>query len=189
MASTRQQPRAEVPRHRAFYFAAVFRVTPEALEAAIADAPENLVQPGRANYDWSVLHHNLQMEGLASHPMLPADLQGIAAADSRLASPWAPLNLASGTFRAVTYILRTPQAGGHWIALLPSSLLDPEMTVGGASILCDSLKPHPFLLSLDETEHLLVACALEACARQRQDGHGRDIRWGCFLVTDTGTAE
>ena len=47
-----------------------------ALVASIGDAPENLVQPGGSNYDWSVLHLNLQIAGLLSHPMTPTSLQG-----------------------------------------------------------------------------------------------------------------
>ena len=54
-----------------------------ALAAELGDAPENLVQPGGANYDWSVLHHNLQLAGLASHPLPPEALE------TRLTAPFA----------------------------------------------------------------------------------------------------
>ena len=159
----------------------------QALAAGLADAPGNLIQPGGANYDWSVLHANLMTQGLVSHPMAPGDLQGSTAANSRLTNPWVPLDLGiNGYFQAVAYILRTPQAGGHWIALLPADMVSPEVGAGSASVLCDSLIPHPFLLSLGETEDLLTTCAIEGCTRMRHDAFGHRINWGCFLVTAGG---
>ena len=152
-----------------------------ALSAGIADSPENLVQPGGANYDWSVLHANLDLNGLASHPMAPAGLEG------RLQGPFEDFFCEGAAFRSAAYILRTPQAGGHWIALAHPSVLGLAYSEALAAVLCDSLQPSPFLLTLPETEDLLTACALEGI--RSDGGFGHDIQWGCFLVTGPGTTD
>ena len=146
-----------------------------ALSAALADSPDNLMQPGGSNYDWSVLHANLGRQGLLSHPMAPATLE------SRLQLPFGDFFSGASTYRAAAYILRTPQAGGHWIALVHPVTLGFEYSEGLAAVLCDSLQPAPFLLTLPETEDLLTACALEGIMADA--GFGYNIQWGCFLVS------
>ena len=146
-----------------------------ALTAGLGDAPENLVQPGGSNYDWSVLHCNLQLAGLASHPMPPAALE------SRMLSPFA-LHYGDGfSYAPAAYILRTPQSGGHWIALLPPSVLNLEVSEAATSVLCDSLESIPYVFTFAETENLLTACALEGV--RADAGFGHDISWGAFLIT------
>ena len=54
------------------------------------------------------------------------------------------------------------------------------------AVLCDSLKPVPFLLTAEEAEDLLTACALEAVDRLDNDAFGHAITWGCFLIIDAG---
>ncbi len=58
-----------------------------------------------------------------------------------------------------------------------------EYSEGLASVLCDSLRPQPFQLTLPETDDILTACALEGVPEGLGFGHG--IQWGCFLVTAT----
>ena len=146
-----------------------------ALAAALGDAAANLMQPGGANYDWAVLQRNLELAGMTSHPMLPETLQ------TRLPEPFANFFDAAASYVAAAYVLRTPQAGGHWIALVHPTTVGMVCDDGLAAVLCDSLLPAPFLLSLPETEDLLIACALEGV---RPDaGFGHNLEWGCFLVT------
>jgi len=151
-----------------------------ALTAGLGDAPENLVQPGGDNYDWSVLHHNLDVAGLASHPLPPGSLE------TRLQSPFATHYAEGYSYDAVAYILRTPQSGGHWVALLPPVVLGMEAAAGVAAVLCDSLQPEPFIFTVDETEALLTACALEGV--RADTGFGHDITWGAFLITAPAAA-
>ena len=146
-----------------------------ALTAGLGDAPENLVQPGGSNYDWSVLHCNLQLAGLASHPLPPAALE------SRMLSPFAPHYSEDSNYASAAYILRTPQSGGHWIALLPPSVLNLDVSEAATSVLCDSLQSVPYVLTFAETENLLTACALEGV--RADAGFGHDISWGAFLIT------
>ncbi len=86
----------------------------------------------------------------------------------------------------MSYILRTPQAGGHWVALVPPEAIGEERHPGEAAILCDSLQPAPFRLSQPEAEELLTACAMENAAARAQDGNAANARWACFLITDAG---
>ena len=151
-----------------------------ALTAGLADAAANLVQPGGANYDWSVLHYNLERSGLASHPLPPG------AVETRLQSPFATHYAEGSSYEAVAYVLRTPQAGGHWVALLPPAVLDMEASDEVAAVLCDSLYAEPFLLSADDTEELLTACALEGV--RADAGFGHNIAWGAFLITAPAVA-
>ena len=120
-------------------------------------------------------HCNLQLAGLASHPMPPAALE------SRMLSPFA-LHYGDGfSYAPAAYILRTPQSGGHWIALLPPSVLNLEVSEAATSVLCDSLESIPYVLTFAETENLLTACALEGV--RADAGFGHDISWGAFLIT------
>ncbi len=157
-----------------------------AVLASIADAPENLVQPGGSNYDWSVLHRNLQIAGLLSHPMTPASLQGETPSESRLQDPFASHYFAGMAFTVVAYILRTPTAGGHWIALLPPATASLQQNDASAALLCDSLWPQAFILSRPETEDLLTACALDNAGHSQQYDHDYNLQWGCFLITSSG---
>ena len=158
----------------------------QALAAGIADDPAHLITQGSANYDWAVLHYHLGEQRLQAMPMTPADLQGETAGESRLLKPFSDYYTAEGSFLAVAYILRTPQAGGHWITIVPPMAINDEPMLGVASILCDSLLPTPFALSPSETEDLLTACALECAAGREDNEHGANVRWACFLVTYEG---
>ena len=146
-----------------------------ALTAGLGDSAENLVQPGGANFDWSVLHHNLERAGLASHPLPPESVE------SRLQEPFVDHFVRDSAFTAVAYILRTPQSGGHWVALLPPRVLGLEASVSSAAVLCDSLQPAPYILTLTDTEDLLTACAMEGV--RANVGFGYDLAWGAFLIT------
>ena len=73
------------------------------------------------------------------------------------------------------------------MTMLPATQC-PEVEWTEGAILCDSMKPVPFLLTFEETEDLLTACALEAVERLNNDAFGHDITWGCFLITDAGSA-
>ena len=57
----------------------------------LGDTEANLIEPGGSNYDWSVLHANLDDAGLAGHPMTPFALQGDSSATSRLENLFEPL--------------------------------------------------------------------------------------------------
>lgn len=151
-----------------------------ALTARLGDAEENLVQPGGANYDWSVLHHNLNLAGLASHPLPPEALE------SRLASPFAAHYDDGFSYDPVAYILRTPQSGGHWIALLHPGALGLDVCEAATCVLCDSLQAVPYVLTYDDTQDLLTACALEGV--RADAGYGHDITWGAFLITGPASA-
>ena len=157
---------------------ALFAVGPfetNALQAGLGDAPENLVQPGGANYDWSVLHHNLQLAGLASHPLPPDSMEW------RCTDFFGDHNAEGQCYTAAAYILRTPQCGGHWVALLPPSVLSLQASGSCAAVLCDSLQSEPFVLTTSDTDDLLTACALEGvCANS---GFGNALTWGAFLIT------
>ena len=63
-----------------------------------------------------------------------------------------------------------------------------ELEDMSAAVLCDSMCPHPFMLTQSETEDLLTACAIEGSMCELGDAYGHNIRWGCFLVTDSGSA-
>ena len=125
-----------------------------ALNAGIADHPAHLVQPGGANYDISVLNYHLGLQGLRSHPMTPAALQGTVPGESRLEQPFQNLLVAGSRFRSVGYVVRTPQVGGHWIALLPPIVLGLPSDSAIAGVLCDSLEAVPFQLNSHEVEEL-----------------------------------
>ena len=125
-----------------------------ALNVGIADHPAHLVQPGGANYDISVLNYHLGLQGLRSHPMTPAALEGTVPSESRLVQPFQNLLVAGRRFRSVGYVLRTPQVGGHWIALLPPIVLGLPSDSAIAGVLCDSLEAVPFQLKSHEIEEL-----------------------------------
>ena len=112
-------------------------------------------------------------------PLTPAELQGDTPAESRLQLPFTEHIVAGRRHTAVAYILRTPQAGGHWIALLPPDSLGEEAHAGHAAVLCDSLSPAPFRLSQPETEELLTACAMENAARRADNANAANSRWAC----------
>ncbi len=88
--------------------------------------------------------------------------------------------------KALAYILRTPQAGGHWIALLPPETVAEESGPTTVAVLCDSLETAPFLLSQPETEDLLTACVMDNAASLASDANAAATRWACFLITDEG---
>ena len=90
----------------------------------------------------------------------------------------------------MAYILRTPldtpEAGGHWIALLPVEVLGHETCMDRAALLCDSLLPHPFYLSSAETESRLTTCAIANAADLQYNENAVHSSWACFLITDEG---
>ena len=96
-------------------------------------------------------------------------------------SPFAPHHSDGFIYTPAAYILRTPQSGGHWIALLPPSVLKADASEARVSVLCDSLQSRPYVLTFAETEDLLTACALEGVRADAAFGH--DISWGAFLIT------
>ena len=121
--------------------------------------------------------------------MTPAALQGDTPATARLQRPFSDLYFENMRFRSVGYLLRTPQCGGHWIAVLPSIVLGVAESYAVAGVLCDSLESAPFHLPEHDLEDLLTACALEGAALEAAaDPNARNLRWGCFLVTDSGEA-
>ena len=119
--------------------------------------------------------------------MTPALLQGSSAAESRLQTPFRDFESERIRYRAIGFLIRTPQCGGHWISVLPPSILGSESEGSAKGVLCDSLWPFPFRLVQHHLEELLLACALEGTSRLAAgDPHGMRLRWGCFLVTDAG---
>ena len=149
-------------------------------KAAIDDG--HAVTPGAENYELSVLTCNLEKVGLRTHPMTPSDLQGFSSESCRLLHPFSHFDFNGMRFRCVGYLLRTPQCGGHWIALLPSDVLGGAAMHDTAGVLCDSLYATPYALSAQEIEELLTACALLSA----EDPNAPSIEWGCFLITDAG---
>ena len=150
------------------------------------DALQNLMEPHGSNYDWAILHANLQDAGLYSVPMDPATLQGDTPEDARLEHPFADLIENQMRYRSAGYILRTPQAGGHWIALLHPAALNLEPTDAAAAVLCDSLESKPVIISSSEMSHLLLVIALELNDRQDDDACAAQASSVVFLVTDKG---
>jgi len=165
---------------------AAFEAT--AMQAKIGDKPENLVdRNGGSNYDVAVLNVNLGEAGLRTWPMAPGDLQGDTPDTARLLRPFVEHYDDGKQYKVVGYILRTPQAGGHWIAVLPPTTIGLETTGACAGVLCDSLVSSPFQLSEPEMESLLTMCALDGSSRQSRDAFAAHAEWACFLVTDDGS--
>ena len=67
--------------------------------------------------------------------MDPATLQGDTPEDARLEHPFADLIENQVRYRSAGYILRTPQAGGHWIALLHPAALHLGRADAAAAVL------------------------------------------------------
>ena len=138
--------------------------------AKCGDAPKHLVDPGGSNYDIAVLHVNLQAAGLLCHPLHPELLQ------KRVADPWAKHQPeGAAPQEPIGYIFRTPQAGGHWIAILPPSAMGAKSTEGNAMVLCDSLRKFPYALKVAEMEMLMTSCAAVGAAGKTS--------WAAFLAT------
>ena len=160
-----------------------------ALAADQGDARANLIQPGGANYDISVLNVNLATQGLLSHPMTPETLQGNTVDTSRVTSPFSDYISENRVFKCVGYLVRTPQAGGHWIAVLQPRAIDVEANGSCAALICDSLVKAPVQVAASELEHVLMACAVEGLHRTAAgDAHAAHIAWACFLISDAGEA-
>ena len=155
----------------------------DALNAGLQDDAEHLIQPGDgANYDQSVLSYHIGERGLRSHPMPPDVLE-----TQRLQDPFSDFYFEHRRFRCVGYLIRTPQYNGHWIALLPYSVLNGADNHAAAGVLCDSMFPEPFSFTSENVEDLLTACALESVSLQsRNDPNAYGIQWACFLITDAG---
>ena len=156
------------------------------LEARVGDDAANLRQPGgAANYDFAVLHANLGPCGLACFPMTPADLEGTAGkmsvvAGGRFENLFGDHIIAEGSYRVAGYLLRIPQHGGHWIALVPAE--SAEDRAASRALLCDSMLPAPLLLRPDEAAQLLTAAAFDAAGARHFNGNAFNAQWGCFLV-------
>ena len=143
---------------------------------------------GCSNYDFAVLHANLETCGLSCFPMTAADLEGTedrssVVARGRFEEPFAEHCIAEGSFHTVSYILRIPAHGGHWIALCPpESVRLNEERPACSAVLCDSIHPMPYALSAAEVSSLLVACAFEAIVPQHHLPNALNVEWACFLI-------
>ena len=82
--------------------------------------------------------------------------------------------------------MQTPQAGGHWIAILPMETVGLAANQAQAAILCDSLEKKPYQLSHPELEDLLTSCAIANTEDRRVNANAINPQWASFLVTDTG---
>ena len=143
-----------------------------ALQAHLGDASYNLIQPGAANYDWAVLHTNFNLRNLYTTPLAPEDLE--THADAVFSPP-----TVQHTAPTRGYVLRTPQAGGHWIALLPATAMAPiQLPTNTAAILCDSLQTVPFALSAGDVEQLLLTAAVA-----QLEAHENRLDWAVFAIT------
>ena len=97
----------------------------------------------------------------------------------RLQEPFRSYVIAEGSFTTVSYILRVPKHGGHWIAVLPPTAgTDPT----SAAILCDSMYAQPFELQAMELEELLMSCAFDAAGGLQQAFADFHAEWCCLLV-------
>ena len=67
---------------------------------------------------------------------------------------------------------------GHWVALTPP---DGPQTPQYAALLCDSLDPRPYALSVDELGELLAVIAV----RQQTSTIAAAQVWSLYLVTST----
>jgi hypothetical protein len=114
--------------------------------------------------------------------MTPGELE----ADARFQQPFVDYLSEQGSHTTLGYIMRTPQAGGHWIAVLSPAMAGLSRTEALAGLLCDSLRPHPFLVSLPEMEELLIHCAL---SNTEDDENGFNVQWACFLITGRAIAQ
>ena len=122
--------------------------------------------------------------GLSFFPLTPADIEGSAGRSSlllvnRLDEPFSPHVIQEGIFNCLGYIFRLPSHGGHWIAMLPPHISNESFNTDAAALLCDSLYVSPYLLSLENVQMLLTACAPDA-AHMAINAYVCD--WGCFLV-------
>ena len=68
--------------------------------------------------------------------MTPAALEGETPAESRLQVPFGEHCDAGRRHTALAYILRTPQASGHWVALLPQESIGEEGDAGTCATRC-----------------------------------------------------
>ena len=161
------------------------------------DSPANLVQPGGSNYDIAVLMSSFSHHRLHCFPLDADELQGTSTKicvlpGGRFRSPFAPYVLPASAYDCVGYLLRIPSHGGHWIAIVPKSVLSynpahPTTICASyeeGALLCDSLYPCPFLISLSELECLLTAVAVDTGTRNPSQFQGK---WGCFLIGDGST--
>ena len=93
-----------------------------------------------------------------------------------VADPWAKHQPeGAAPQEPVGYIFRTPQAGGHWIAILPPSAMGAKSTEGNAMVLCDSLRKFPYALKAAEMEMLMTSCVAVGAAGKTS--------WAAFLAT------
>ena len=105
----------------------------------------------------------------------------------RLVEPFSSYVVPAGEFSVVGYLLRIPSHGGHWITVLPGRSLhfNPAHPYSDhrqdtpAALLCDSLYPCPHVITLEDTEKLLVTCAMDLASLRPQEYQGS---WACFLV-------
>ena len=96
---------------------------------------------------------------------------------SRLANPFESYIIQEGSHTAHGYLLRHPSYEGHWLSLLPANVMgivDPSV----GALLCDSLYPAPFELTIEQTQQLLQASAVDA-ATSLSDS---TFDFACFLV-------
>ena len=110
-------------------------------------------------------------------------------AGGRLTQPFSPFLVPAGEHRCFGYLLRLPSHEGHWVSILPSSILHfnpahpyhPIGSANAAALLCDSLFPCPFELTSGDVENLLTACAIDSSTSNLCLFQGE---WGCFLIGD-----
>ena len=167
------------------------------LAGSFGDTAANLMQPGGSNYDITMLLSNFAKYKLQCFPMDSSELQGTlgkmsVVSGGRFHAPFANYVVPSGTYDCVGYLLRLPSHGGHWIAVLPGFVLDfnpahPTAHISRshchhAAILCDSMFPCPFVITMADVECLLLASAMAAVTRNPSQFQGD---WGCFLLGDT----
>ena len=114
--------------------------------------------------------------------MSPADIEGSDGkmsilAVSRLDNPFADHVIREGAHTADGYLLRHPSYGGHWLSLLPASLMGAS-NPNTVALLCDSLYAAPFECNQEETMQLLQASAVDAATGLSDFNND----FGCFLV-------
>lgn len=159
------------------------------LASHLGENAASLVQLGGSNYDLAVLHANLDVCGIRLIPMLPADLEGSTTrtsqvAGSRFGTPFMQHVLPEGSIQVAGYILRLPASGtgGHWVAVLPATILDVASSPDVTGILCDSRHPSPVLVRAQNISDLLQACALDMASHVGDLLTDFGLDWGCFLI-------
>ena len=155
---------------------AVFEAWARGLDANPRKPPAQLQDPIEEEYTFTMLHTCLDSYEVACFVTTPSSVACTlerstifgGCRGNRIFDPFAAAN---GDYRCGGYLVRMPihhgHHKGHWIALVPP--IDACIKHGSyfsdadhEAILCDSLQPRPYLLTLAEVHSVLAAASSNA---------------------------